>query len=149
MGRTRALMIGVALSMIALVYPSPAHTSAAARRSSRQVVTTVNCAHTMLEMRPHTIGVSCDQTFKFYGIHWRRWGRLEAVGIGRGRLQNCEPFCADGEVTRPRAKLRLTHVVTVAGIWMFARLSYSLLGRLPAGYTRHHGVLHMLPAGQL
>jgi hypothetical protein len=116
-----------------------------AQLPARQVLVTVDCAHTSIAIRPHEIGVSCDRTFKFYGIHWKRWGRPMAIGVGHARLQGCTPACANGEVTRPRAKLRLTHVMTVAGIWMYARLTYSLIGPLPKEYTRHHGVLHVLP----
>jgi hypothetical protein len=104
----------------------------------------INCAHDVFGIEPRAIGVSCDRTFKFYGIHWRSWGRHSAIGVGRARLQGCVPFCADGRVTRPRAKLRLTHLVTVEGEPIYALLHYQLIGPLPWQGTRR-GTLHMLP----
>lgn len=111
----------------------------------REILLANGCAHTNLEFRPHAIGISCDRTFKFYGIHWKRWGRPEAIGVGHARLQGCTPACANGEVTRPRAKIRLTHVVAFEGILMYARLTYALIGPLPEGYRGHRGILHVLP----
>lgn len=143
LGSTRSRTAAVGLLCLVGLLVTPLQP---AEGHAREVFLGNGCAHTSLEVRPHTIGISCDRTFKFYGIHWKRWGRPSAVGVGRARLQNCIPACAGGEVTRPRARLRLTHVVTFQGILMYARLVYSLRGRLPEEYTRHHGVIHVLPS---
>jgi hypothetical protein len=104
----------------------------------------INCADNVFGIEPSAIGVSCDRTFKFYGIHWRSWGGHTAVGVGRARLQGCVPFCADGRVTRPRANLRLTHLVTVEGEPVYALLHYKIVGAMPYRGA-HRGTIHMLP----
>jgi hypothetical protein len=117
-------------------------------RPAGPVEVTTNCADDLFAVEPHEIGVSCDRTFKFYGVRWRSWGGRSAVGVGRARLQGCVPFCANGQVTRPRAKLRLTHIVRVEGEPVYGLLHYSLTGPIPRDYgpSIRRGTIQMVSA---
>jgi hypothetical protein len=40
-------------------------------------------------------------------LKWESWGRRQARGTGRGRVNTCEPSCGDGEIVRGRARLKM------------------------------------------
>ena len=63
------------------------------------------------------------------------WGEV-ATATGSAYVNDCDPFCAAGHFYRPVAHLRLTKVVRCNGDYQYARLSYSLEGRVPSGFPR-------------
>jgi hypothetical protein len=94
--------------------------------------------------RPRRFLLSADGSFGVGAVKWLAYGGAAATATGRAFVDDCDPDCAHGRFMRPRAKLRLSKVVECGGRALYARLSYRLLGPVPAGLPRR-GSLSMLP----
>jgi hypothetical protein len=42
-----------------------------------------------------------------YRIHWSHWGRKKSFGSGRARINLCDPSCADENIVRGSAHLKM------------------------------------------
>jgi hypothetical protein len=91
---TRAAIVAVA---VALVVAGAATTLAAPR-------VYYETPYGKLVVKPSRIEFS-DLTLT--RLKWRNWGSKRTRGTGRARVNPCEPSCAEGEIVRGRAKLKL------------------------------------------
>ena len=61
--------------------------------------------------RPSIIDFSSDSTNIVTHVVWSSWGPATAVGNGQLGLNNCQPNCAQGQVTQVPATVELSRVV--------------------------------------
>jgi len=54
--------------------------------------------------KPKRIEFSSDT---LYSIHWSHWGRKKSFGSGRARINLCDPSCADENIVRGTAHLKM------------------------------------------
>ena len=88
------------------------------------------------QVRPHEVLLAEDGILSLYAIHYESYGGATATATGRGYTRGCVPDCAQGKVQRPRAKIRFSQVTRCEGKLIYARLQYSLIGPIPAGFER-------------
>jgi hypothetical protein len=94
--------------------------------------------------RPRRFLLSADGTFGINGVDWRSYDGPTARATGRAYVNDCDPDCAGGHFSKPKAKLRLTKVVECGGRPLYSRLTYRLTGPVPHGFPRS-GTFSMLP----
>lgn len=115
---------------LGLPYCSPPHD-----RSAR-IFVVPTFGGTKRAVRPHRMDISGDGTFSLYALVWRTWGSSTAVAAGRAYDRGCTPDCAEGQVFRPRVKVRLSDPVRCEGALFYTRLFHRQYGRIPPGSTR-------------
>jgi hypothetical protein len=96
-----------------------------------------------LVTRPHRIFLADDGSFYLRGLRWQSFGGPVARATGFAYTRSGCRTCADREVERPRARLRLTNLTLRGEYRIYARLHYVLLGPVPPGFS-HRGSLSML-----
>lgn len=99
------------------------------------------------QVRPHQILLSEDGTLSLYGIHYDTYGGATATATGRGYTRGCTPDCAQGQVRRPRATIRLSQLMQCEGKLIYARLEYSFSGPIPSGFERR-STFDLRPVGE-
>jgi hypothetical protein len=107
-----------------------------ARPRRSQAYVTTEFGSEALAVRPRVLRISGDGTFSLYDLRWRSWGGRRAVATGRARDQGCTPDCAEGEVTRPKVTIGLSHLVRCGGRRIYTRLTRRVEGPVPVGATR-------------
>jgi hypothetical protein len=88
------------------------------------------------EVKPHRIILAGDGTLALLAIKYESYGGPVAKGTSTAYTRGCTPFCADGEVLRPKATLRLSDLIKCEGKMIYAELSYRLYGKIPKGFSR-------------
>jgi hypothetical protein len=142
-GVRKRLLLFVGLALVGSVSGGYAAAGAAGHKVfvERSIVTQ------QLAYRPHTIELSADGTFAVTGIRWQSYGGAEARAQARAYVRGCTPDCAQGQVKRPRARLRFSNLVQCRGVMIYARLRYSLQGAIPSG-DRRQSSISLRPAGE-
>jgi hypothetical protein len=89
--------------------------------------------------RPNNYMISGDSTFELTGMTWENWGADTTVGTGTGRLNNCDPHCADGAWVQAPIRVTMSAPVDACGRLYYSRVHVSWtqgtpLPSLPAGY---------------
>ncbi len=76
-------------------------------------------------------------------MHWRRWGRPTTVGRGKGLINDCTPYCANGTFYKLPIKVRLyaRHHCNQEGLYGYTRVSWRFFGPLPfTALRRAHSI---------
>jgi hypothetical protein len=137
MRRADVVKLALCLLSIGLVVSSAA-LGQRALRSDHKILVPRSVVSQELAYRPHSIGIAADGTFDFFKIRWLTYGSSVARARARAYLRGCTPDCARGEVTRPKASLRFTHLIPCRGARVYSRVHFVLHGRVPAGRA-HRG----------
>jgi hypothetical protein len=99
-----------------------------------------------LTYKPHQMVLVADGTLALDHIDWLSYGGRDARGKATAYVRNCVPDCARGKVTRPAARLTLSHRIECHGVTVYTRISYHLSDPLPSG-LRHRGSQILRPEG--
>lgn len=136
MRRARVVRLTMCLLAVGLVLSSVAYGHA--MHSHHKVLVPRSVVNQELAYRPHSIAVAADGTFDFFEIHWITYGSSVARASARAYLRGCTPDCARGRVTRPKASLRFTNLISCHGAQVYSRVHFVLHGRVPEGRS-HRG----------
>lgn len=104
-------------------------------------------------VRPTRIIFSADGNNMVTGLHWTGWGSATARSVGIDHVNNCQPDCAQGHVSKVRAQVRLSRPGLVDGLHIYRCYSvspsikgYQMLGCLPnTGSGANAAAAHSLP----
>ena len=72
--------------------------------------------------QPRRLNPSVDGSLYVQGMHWAVWNNRRAVGDGIAHVNDCTPNCADGDYTRYRVTVRLTHPRELCGSRFFTTI---------------------------
>jgi hypothetical protein len=64
-------------------------------------------------------------------VQWHRWGQTVAHGSGVFASDNCQPDCAEGQITDFSVGLWLDDIHSCGGVRFYSRLRFSLAPRAP------------------
>jgi hypothetical protein len=72
------------------------------------------------------------------GITWATWASNVAVGTGFNQLNDCNPSCAGGRFHGYAVKIELWRPRTLAGTFVFTRMTVFYKKGSPQGEPRHY-----------
>jgi hypothetical protein len=79
---------------------------------------------------PKSVAVSADSSFYLESMTWT-WSSLQAVGIGTGSVNTCQPDCATGKHISAPIKVTLTKPQQVCGHDFFTDMVITWVARNP------------------
>jgi hypothetical protein len=81
-------------------------------------------------VQPKSVILTCgDGNFSIENIRWTGWGASFAVGMGTGKLNDCEPFCAGGHFhTYPMLLIATGRQTCPNGQPAYEKVSYAFVG---------------------
>jgi len=135
MRRANVVKLALGLLVAGLVLSSAA-LGQRALRSHHNVLVPRSVVNQEFAYRPHTISIAADGTFDFYKIRWVTYGSNLARARARAYLRGCTPDCAQGKVSRPKASLRFSRLISCHGARVYSRVHFVLRGGVPAGRGR-------------
>ena len=92
--------------------------------------------------KPKKVIIACgDGAFVVVKLEWSKWSRKTAVGKGVGKVNTCEPSCAEGKFKSYKVKLTAGKPTKCAkGDRQFTRLTYTFTDKKPKGVKRTESV---------
>lgn len=97
-----------------------------------------------LRYRPSRVVIACaDGNFRLRRLRWENWNSAVARADGIARVNDCLPACAGGRVRHlpVRVKAFSRKLCAGAGRYVYSRLTFRMLGRLPRGVGRRTGTV--------
>ena len=79
---------------------------------------------------PKSVAVSADSSFYLESMTWT-WSSLQAVGVGTGSVNTCQPDCATGKHISAPIKVTLTKPQQVCGHDFFTDMVITWVARNP------------------
>ena len=88
--------------------------------------------------KPKRVIIACgDGAFVVLKLEWSKWSRKTAIGRGTGKVNTCEPSCAEGKFESYKVKLTAGKPTQCAkGDREFTRLTYTFTDKKPKGVSR-------------
>ncbi|HYP56119.1 MAG TPA: hypothetical protein VEQ41_07455 [Solirubrobacterales bacterium] len=86
--------------------------------------------------KPKMIVLACgDAGLAATKLQWKSWGTSSAAGAGTGRVELCEPSCAEGKVARAPMRIVLSkpRLCPQDGKRHFTRARYTWADTVPTG----------------
>jgi hypothetical protein len=92
--------------------------------------------------KPRKVIIACgDGAFVVIKLEWSKWSRKKAVGRGTGKVNTCEPSCAEGKFKSYAVKLTAGKPTQCGeGDRQFTRLTYTFTDKKPKGVKRTESV---------
>ena len=88
--------------------------------------------------KPKRVIIACgDGAFRVVKLHWSKWTRKTAVGRGTGKVNTCEPSCAEGKFKSYPVKLKAGKPTACpTNGRQFTRLTWTFTDTKPSGVKR-------------
>jgi hypothetical protein len=103
-----------------------------------EAVVPANVRSRRLVNAPRRMVLKRDGSFRFYGLHWRGFGKPTARATGRAYLRRGCRRCRGREVTRPRVTVVLSDLTQQGNYRVYLQVNYVIHGPVPRGF-RHRG----------